>query len=78
MNEEEDTISILMDTDPTGLTEKDTRIDAIIAYMRNQRGLLEKGIKPKKAEGPKKTLDLASLGLKKKEEGPVISMKRKW
>ena len=52
----------------TDMTDKN--IDDIIAYMRKQRGMIEKGIKPKKAEGPKKVIDLVSLGMMKKVDPP--------
>jgi len=69
-------IDVLMDIDPTEMSAKN--IDDIIEYMRKQRGFLEKGIKPKKAEGPKKSIDLAALGLSKKaEEPPPAPMKRR-
>ena len=69
-------IDMLMDLDPTEMSSKD--IDNIIEYMRKQRGFIEKGIKPKKAEGPKKTLDLAALGLTKKvAEPPPAPIKRR-
>lgn len=70
-------IDLLMDIDPTEMSAKD--VDAIIAYMRSQqRAHLEKGIKPKKAEGPKKSIDLAALGLSKKApEPPPEPMKRR-
>jgi hypothetical protein len=54
-------IDALMDIDPTEMS--DGELDEIINYMRKQRGMIEKGIKPKKAEGPKKKIDLAALGL---------------
>jgi hypothetical protein len=64
--------------DATDMTDRN--IDDIIAYMRKQRGMIEKGIKPKKAEGPKKTLDLAALGLTKRVEAPSEppSKRRSW
>jgi hypothetical protein len=62
-------IDLLMDLDPTEMSAKD--IDAIIGYMRYQRANFEKGIKPKKVEGPKKTVSLASLGLSKKAAEPA-------
>lgn len=73
-------IDVLMDLDPTEMSSKD--IDAIIVYMRQQRANFEKGIKPKKAEGPKKKIELGSLrshlGLKaKEEEPPPEPMKRR-
>jgi hypothetical protein len=69
-------IDLLMDLDPTEMSAKN--VDDIIEYMRKQRGFFEKGIKPKKAEGPKKTIDLASLGLSKKAtEPPPEPMKRR-
>lgn len=69
-------IDLLMDLDPTEMSAKD--IDDIITYMRQQRGLLEKGVKLKKAEGPKKSIDLASLGLsKKKDEPPPAPLTRR-
>jgi hypothetical protein len=69
-------IDLLMDIDPTEMTSE--HIDDIIAYMRKQRGFLEKGVKPKKAEGPKKAIDLAALGLSmKKVEPPPSPMKRR-
>lgn len=69
-------IDLLMDLDPTEMSAKN--IDDIIEYMRKQRGNFEKGIKPKKAEGPKKTIDLASLGLSKKAaEPPPAPMTRR-
>jgi len=57
-------IDLLMDLDPTEMSAKN--IDDIIKWMREQRANFEKGVKPKKAEGPKKVIDLASLGLTKK------------
>lgn len=53
------TIDELMDKDPLELSSKD--IDEIIAYERKQRGLVEAGVKPKKAEGEKKDLDINAL-----------------
>lgn len=54
-----------MDLDPLELSSGD--IDAIILYHRRNRANAEAGIKPKKESGPKRTLDLAELGLKKIE-----------
>lgn len=69
-------IDVLMDLDPTEMSAKN--IDEIIGYMRQQRANFEKGIKPRKAEGPKKTLDLSALGLSKKAaEPPPAPMNRR-
>lgn len=61
-------IDLLMDIDPTEMSKRD--IDDIITYIRQQRANFEKGIKPKKAEGPKRTIDLAALGISKKATEP--------
>lgn len=45
----------LMSLDP--LNYEAIHIDAIIAYQRNHRANVEKGLKPKKDSGPKLTLD---------------------
>jgi len=73
-------IDELMHTDPLVLSDPiqgKAPTDKIIAYMREQRANFEKGIKPKKVEGPKKKIDLASLGLKKTPVEPVASIKRR-
>lgn len=66
------TIDELMDTDPDELTNED--IDGIIAYERKQRGMFDSGIKPKKAEGEKKVLDISGIlaGLRGEEPAPVV------
>lgn len=56
----------LMSMDPL-LYEK-IHIDAIIAYQRNHRANVEKGIKPKKDSGPKLTLDSLLDRVKPKAE----------
>ena len=70
-------IDLLMDLDPDNMSDKN--IDNIIAYMReHQRQHLQQGIKPKKAEGPKRSIDLAALGLSTKaKEPPPPPMKRR-
>lgn len=56
----------LMDKDPLLLSTQD--IDSIIAYQRQARANFEAGVKTKKAEGPKKKLDLLAMGLIKPAE----------
>jgi hypothetical protein len=74
-------IDLLMDIDPDNMSDRN--IDNIIAYMReHQRQHLQQGIKPKKAEGPKRTIDLTQLrkarGLPEKDtEPPPPPMKRR-
>ena len=68
-------IDLLMDLDPMSMS--DANIDDIIAYHRNNRANAEAGIKPKKASGPKQTLDLAKLGLVKKAEPAPPTARRR-
>lgn len=56
----------LMSLDPL-LYEK-IHIDAIIAYQRNHRANVEKGVKVKKDSGPKLTLDSLLDRVKPKTE----------
>ena len=58
----------LMSRDPLELSSQD--IDEIIAYQRKMRAQREGGVKVKKgaSDTPKIKLDLAALGLVKKEE----------
>jgi hypothetical protein len=58
-------IDELMDLDPVALTKNPAAVDAIIAYHRNNRAIVEGGAKPKK-EAHK--IDLKALGLVKKTE----------
>jgi hypothetical protein len=81
MTDELNDIDYLMTLDPMELsttqgTPGRRKLDAIIAYHRNQRAKKElgtKGSKPKKNQGPKVTLDLEKLGLKP----AVAPMKRR-
>ena len=47
--------------DPTQIKPPD--IDAVIDYYRSLRASKASGVKPRKDLGPKKTIDLAALGL---------------
>lgn len=64
------TIDELMDLDPDNLTNED--IDSIIAYERKQRGLFDSGIKPKKAEGEKKQLNVSGILAGLRGEEPAV------
>jgi hypothetical protein len=76
MSDELNDIDYLMTLDPMELSTKPNtpgrrKLDAIIAYHRNQRAKKEsgtKGSRPKKDQGPKVVLDLEKLGLKPKVE----------
>lgn len=47
--------------DPTQVQPAD--IDGVIEYYRSLRATKASGVKPRKDTGPKKTIDLAALGL---------------
>jgi len=70
MTDELNDIDYLMTLDPMSLSTAEgtlgrKRLDAIIAYHRNQRAVKEAGGKrPKKDSGPAVKIDLQALGLK--------------
>jgi hypothetical protein len=70
MNDELNDIDYLMSLDPMELSTAEgtpgrRKLDAIIAYHRNQRAVKESGGKrPKKDKGPEVKIDLQALGLK--------------
>lgn len=59
------TLDELMNRDPFDYSNAD--LDEIIAYHRQQRRNLEAGIKPKKEEGPKVSLDAVMASLTQNE-----------
>lgn len=58
-------LDILMDLDPLTLASTEGGIEAIVAILRQKRAQSEAGIKPVKEKGPKVTIDLEALGIKK-------------
>ena len=66
-------IDALMDEDPLNLTP--ANIDAIIAFIREDRARLEGGGKATKETGPKVVVSLADLGLIKPKV--AVQLKRR-